>query len=108
MWLSFLLMIPQKAKGPVVEYSALSWPLSVHTLMVKDPETCNSKLAAFQKVHSVTHSISLSVSLSVRPSFTRYNDSLRLSEVLMPIGYLFGLAHTFIYELCPFCLRRGL
>lgn len=65
MKLSFLLMNSQKAKGPVVKYSALSWPLSGLTLMVKDPKTSSFKLAAFQKVHSVIHSISLSVSQSV-------------------------------------------
>ena len=72
--------------------------------MVKDPETSGFKLPAFQRVHSSSQCVSLSVS----PSLSRYNDSLRRSEVLMPIGYLSRLSHTFIYELCPFCPGRTL
>lgn len=45
---------------------------------------------------------------SVTPSLSRYNDSLRRSEVLMPIGYLSRISHTFMYELGSFaCGRRS-
>lgn len=44
---------------------------------------------------------------SVSPSLSQYNDSLCHSGVLMPIGYLFRISHTFIYELSPFCPGRG-
>lgn len=35
---------------------------------------------------------------SVTPSLSRYNDSLHRSEVLMPIGYLSRISHTFMHE----------
>ena len=97
-----LQMNPQKAKGSVVGWAAPSRPLSA-----RDLETSNFKLPAFQRLHSDSHSISLSVSLSVSPSLSQYNDSHRLSEVLVPIGYLSRLSHTFIYELGPALSGEG-
>lgn len=63
--------------------------------------SCISKTPFRQLLH-------LSVSQSVSPSLSRYNDSLRRSEIFMPIGYHFRRSHTLIYELSPFCLGRGL
>lgn len=89
-------MKPQKVKGP--SSNQLPSPAFCPFVCLRVGRSKKREAFNFKPARVSKNPFSGPLGESVTPSLSRYNDSLRRSEVLMPIGYLSRISHTFMHE----------